>query len=444
MTSYTRSVERFRTLRQSRLSTFDRCALSSSFEEEYMNGWSTIEQASGTIFHRFAARALVDIEGLSEPETDEDGKKIKPTIPAGTLPAELAIPILEDVLRQEDIDVKCPEPRCGLPIVRREGGRIYCERGHDHSSDFVNLPSEAVKELRWIVIKWAYESKFDIKNLIDVEMREQAPITYVDPDGSTVKRMLTGQLDALFTNDTDDEFVVLDWKSGWGLPGPNDVGFDGYFQQRFYAWIVFRKYPSAQKVTLKEIYVRFGETREATVFRSDMEDVEAELSALALRFDRAHHERNFPPTPGHHCQFCPRPTACPIFPGARGKGVITNAEMAAQVAREITVAEAALKARKEALAAYTGVHGPEEVSSHKGRRVWGHKVINRTARPDKKAMQKALALQRSGVPINWDDLYRTSQGTRFELHTPQPHEDIADEAVDAALMNALEASLPKT
>lgn len=412
-------TDRFPTLRQSRLATFDRCALSSSFEEEYMSGWSTTEQASGTIFHRVAERIIKTLYEQNERR----------------IPTDAAIAILDEVLRQNDIDQRCPG--CGKPIVKVEGGRTLCAAGHSHTSDFVNIPMSAVKDLRWIVVKFATDHEWDIENLVDVEQRLKATIAY----GNGVERVLTGAIDALFVNETGDEFIVIDYKSGWGLPGPSALGFDGYFQQRFYAWLIFRNYPSAQRVTLRELYVRFSEPRTATVWRADIEDVEAELAALAERFDRAHAERNFPATPGVHCQMCPRPEACPIFPAVRQDGAITTRQEAARVARQVTVAQAALKGRKDALAAWTSVHGSEEVSSHKGRRVWGHKTVQRTARPSKQDMEAALAAARSGVPINLDQLYKTAATTRFELHTPQPHEDPSPEAVDAELMSALEASV---
>jgi hypothetical protein len=434
---YAASVERFPHLRQSRLSTFDRCALSSHFEEEYMSGFSSHAQARGSIFHRVAAKCLAAMYKQYEKEGyDVPGRQ------PGQIDTDAAIAILDETLRQQDIDQRCHKPRCGKPIVKRESGRIWCAAGHDYQSDFVNLPLEQIKDLRWVVVKWAHDNLFDIANLIDVEQRILAPITYPDPAGGTVERTLTGQLDALFVaGEENEEFIVIDWKDSWGLPGPTAVGFDGYFQQRFYAWLVFKNYPMAQRVTLREFYVRFSEAREATVFRSDIADVEADLSALAERFDRAHTERNFPPTPGVHCHFCPSPGACPIFPGVRAEGMITDAATAKRIAREITVAGAALKSRKSALSAYTSAHGPEEVSSHKGRRVWGHKPVERTSRPSKKDMEAALAAQRSGVPIRLEDLFRTSTTTRFELHAPEEHEDIDPASEDAALMAALEASV---
>lgn len=421
MSVYDIAIERFPRLRQSRLATFDRCALSASFEEDYRADWTSHPAARGQIFHRFAAKALKEMSANDE----------------GQIETDVAISILDECLRQHDIDLECP--KCFKPIIERAAGRIRCAEGHDHRSDFVNIPMEEVKDLRWVVVKWATDNTFDIENLVDVEQRLGAPIRYQDPGGEYVERQLTGQLDALFVVGADDDHgIVLDWKDTWGLPGPTEVGFDGYFQQRFYAWLVFKRYPTIQKVTLKEFYVRFSEPREATVWRADMEDVEAELSALAERFDRAFTEQNFPPSPGHHCQLCPRPTACPIFPGVRGEGAITDRKVAARVARELTVAEQAVKQRKEQLKAYTSVHGPEEVSSHKGKKGWTHKVSKRVSRPSKKAMEEALAAQRAGVPLRLDELYKEAQTTRFGLHTIVEEDDTAD---DAALMAALEQSV---
>jgi hypothetical protein len=419
---FDRALERFPTLRQSRLATFDRCALSSSFEIRYEDGWSTIPQGRGTIFHRFAAKALTAMAEMEE----------------GTLPTDQAVAILDECLRQHDIDQRCPD--CPAPIVERfqperDDGpgfpRIRCANGHEHSSSFVNIPFEEIKDLRWVVIKWATDNAFDIDKLVDVEQRLKATLRYPDGQGGHIERVLTGQLDALFLAGLEDEqMIVLDWKDSWGIPAPTELGFDGYFQQRFY--------PSIMSVTLREFYVRHSEPREATVMRGDIDDVEAELAALVERFDRAWSEGVFPPTPGHHCQFCPRPAACPIFPGVRHEGMITDDETALRVAREMTVAESALSARREALKAYTSVKGPVEVSSHKGRRGWLHKPSKRVSRPSREDMEKALAASRSGVPLRLDDLYREAKVARFGLHAIK---DIPDAPEDAQLMSALEASI---
>lgn len=427
--AYPKAVERFPTLRQSRLATFDRCALSAHFDDEYRNDWSGFPQARGTIFHRVAAKCLKAMY-----DTGED-----------TIPTDLAVAILNETLRQADVDEECPA--CLLPIVERGGGNITCEVGHVNKSSLMNLPLEQIRDLRWVVVKWATDNAFDIKNLVDVEKRLHATVEYPHPNGGFQQRILTGALDALFvTGPNDSEAVVLDWKDTWDLPGPTDVGFDGYFQQRFYAWLIFKNYPSIQKVTLREFYVRRSEFREAEVYRVDSENLEAEFAALAERFDRAYEEENWPPSPGRHCQFCPRPGKCPIFPGVRGEGMIDSPEKAIQVAREAAVASAALKQRKAALSAWASVHGSKdlEISSHKGRRAWTFREAKRVVRPDRKALEEALRAN-GGKPLTRDDLdalYKETTGTRFGLH-PVSDADVEPPASadDDKLMESLRRSI---
>lgn len=439
--TYTIALERFPAIRQSRLATFDRCALSASFEEDYAWGWSTHPQARGTIAHRVFAQALRQMYELGE----------------NTIPTDAAIAILDEQLRQTHADRECPE--CSKPIVRRfmaaptraqaERGvevgfpRVVCEAGHEHASDFVNLTWRDILDLRWIVVKWANENAFDIENLMDVEQRLRAEIRYPDEPMGTVTRELTGQLDAIFvTGDNLDEAVVLDWKDTWGMPGPTEVGFDGYFQQRFYAWLVFMNYPSIAKVTLREFYVRFGEAREAVVYRADLDDVNAELAALVERFDRAFNDGVFPPTPGVHCQFCPRPAACPIFPGVRAEGTITDAATAKRFGQEAQVARSALNDRLKAMGAWATVHGPIELSNHKGKRGWGHREMLRTKRPTQQELEDAVRLN-GGNPLSVAQvraLYKTSKGSRFELMALS---DVQETPDDAALMSALQQSIER-
>ena len=427
--AYPKAVERFPTLRQSRLATFDRCALSAHFDDEYRADWSGFPQARGTIFHRVAAKCLREMY-----ETGEN-----------TIPTDVAVAILNETLRQADIDDECPT--CLLPIVERQGSVIKCEVGHESKSSLLNLPLEQVRDLRWVVVKWATDNAFDIQNLVDVEKRLHATVEYPHPAGGSEQRILTGALDALFvTGPKDSEAIVLDWKDTWDLPSPTDVGFDGYFQQRFYAWLVFKNYPTIQKVTLREFYVRRSEHREAEVHRIDLENLEAEFAALAERFDRAYQEQNWPPSPGRHCQFCPRPGKCPIFPGVRGEGMIDSPEKARQIAREAAVAAAALKQRKAALSAWASVHGSKdlEISSHKGRRAWTYRESKRVARPDRKALEEALR-DNGGKPLtqaDLDALFKETTGTRFGLHPVSDADmEIAASEDDERLMESLRRSI---
>jgi hypothetical protein len=427
-------MERFPAVRQSLLAAFDRCALATVMGLEYEEGWSTHEQARGQVLHRALAKCLAEMYERREK----------------TIPADVATAILLECLRQADVD-----PR-----------------------DVVNLPIEQVKDMRWTIVKWANESSLDVEALVDVEQRLNATLRYPDPEGGTVERVVTGQLDALFIFGAEaDRATVLDWKDTWSLPAPTEVSFDGYFQQRMYAFLVMRNFPSVHSVTLREVYVRRSEPREATVWRSDLENIEAELSALVERFDRAvergkapwsdearalHNARRaetdpvrrrelrvahenligpWSPSPGAHCSWCPRPTACPIFPTARNAGRIVSQVDAERVAAETIVADAAAKKGKEALKVWADRHGPIPIKDAKGERVWGHRAYTRTAAPSPDDVQAEVELARlERRPPDVRRLWRSSTASRFEPHTPRPASG-EDAEADAALLEAMERSV---
>lgn len=373
-------------LRQSTLSTFDRCPLSAKLEAQYtvlkkeephnVIEWSSHPQARGTIAHRTFARCM---EVMSENGEDR-------------IETDIAQAILLEQLRQSDVDIE----------------------------DVVPVPLDEAKDLYWIVTKWAYDNTWSIRSLVSVEERLSVPIRYPDPKGGFIERIITGQTDVIFGEGT--HAIVIDYKDTWGLPGPTDLSFDGYFQQRVYAWLIMRSYPAVESVTLREFYVRFSEVREATLFRQDLAEIEGELSALVERYDRAMETNVWKPAPGKHCSYCLRPTACPIFPTARGEGRIQNDDDAAKVAAQVLVAEAALKQSKDSLKVWAKEHGPIPVKDAKEpNRIFGFQITNRTSRPDKETLAAALAAK--GGPLTEkeiDALYRTDVGTTFKQHVPEP------------------------
>lgn len=405
---YPTAKQKFPTLRQSLLSTFDACALGAKFDLEHRKDWTSHLAAEGQIFHRFAAKALKMMSDLGNATIDpEDG-----------------LAILRDCLRQHDVD-----PR-----------------------DRVNIPAKLVKRLRWVVVKWCYENVFDIAHLVDVEQRLAAEVSY--GDFSEVNRMITGQLDCLFAPE-EDWAVVPDWKNSWALPPINEVSERGYFQQRVYGLLVMKTYSVIQRVTLRETYVRLKDknteaapVREATVFRSELPAIEEELATLAENFDRCVEQGTWPlvpgempelwtPSPGSHCSWCPNPTACPIFPSARVEGAIESEEQAERWAAEAIVAKAAYDQRTKALKAWNGAHGPTKVRHAKDpNRVIGYRQGSRTSRPTQKEVEAALREQ--GADLDVKTLYKTEAVTRFEQHS---HKEPEDAAVDADLMNVLEASI---
>jgi len=400
---YPTAMQRFPTVRQSLMANFDNCALSARLGLDHEEGWSSHPQGRGTIWHRFVAKALDEMHRNNE----------------RTIESDVALAILRECLRQHDVEDR----------------------------EVVNIPFVEIKDLRWMAIKFAKEMTFDIQHLADIELRLESVVLYENPKGGFVERRVTGQPDVLFIPEPDWG-VVVDWKTSWALPRPNEVSESGYFQQRWYGFLVLERFPALQRVTLREHYNRFGETREATLFRSQLEDVREELAALVERFDRAVEFGEWPPeegeapylwtpSPGAHCSYCPRPGSCPIFPAARVKGAITDEETAERWAAEAIVAETALKQRKEALRAWAGARKPIPIKHAKDpNRVWGHQAYTRTSRPTKEKL--AQALREQGGDVNVNDLYEENTSTRF---TQFSQTEPGDEAVDANLLSALEESV---
>lgn len=368
-------LRRFPTLRQSLLGLYDDCNLSAFFELQYARGWNTHPQARGTMFHRFAAEMLRTMQ-LHKHET---------------IPVTEAREILLEVCHQRDVPAR----------------------------DIVRVPLRMMPELRMAADKFAKDNTFSVGRIVDIERRMSAPITYRDANGQLIERALTGQIDAMLFDPAPrdssgqahghDGAIVLDWKDTWGLPPePREIerereyddeelkalSYHGYFQQRFYGWLVMMNIKSIEHVTLREFYVRKTKVRKATLHRHQLPAVEDELRILAEAFDRAIMQGSpakllegdedgyvdfdalgaWKPSPGKHCGFCTRPNKCPIEEDARvsAAGAATSAESAGRWAARLQVAE---RIKAEAIAACKGyVEGsgsPIPVKFSKGRRVLG-------------------------------------------------------------------------
>jgi hypothetical protein len=343
-------LRRFPSLRQSLLADFDDCELSAFFRMKYENGWSTHPQAGGTLFHRFAAECLRTMRA-------QDHESI---------PLAVAMPILEEVCYQR-----------GVP-----------------PEDIVRVPTRDLPLLEMAARKFAKDNSFTVRNIIDVERRLSAVLTYEGPDGRPVTRTLTGQIDALIAR-PPDEAIVLDWKHTWALPPdrPEDaddpgVSYHGYFQQRFYAWLVMMVYPTVMAVTLREFYVRRTKARSARVTRADLPTIEQELRYLVANIDRAlmsgepkkltlaalDAHGSWKPSPGKHCHWCTKASRCPLDDDYKDGAVRTPGD-ASRLAGVRTQAKAIVAHCDRILKPYVDLHGPIEIKRAKGRLVLGYRTI---------------------------------------------------------------------
>jgi hypothetical protein len=359
--------------RQSMLGNVDNCALSARFEMEG-HPITNAAQARGIIFHRAAAELLRTLARTGEVR----------------IPTAEALEILYEASAQRNVP--------------------------DH--DVVVVPMRERRMLR-IAFLALVKNEFNMTRLIDVERRLFADVSYRSErwhdcpdcrDGDSgcetcrddrlvagpgvVTRTVTGQPDALLA-DPPDGAIVLDWKTTPSAPPAHEPGrgrdpsedhhgdhlhvsYEGYWQQRFYALLVMRNYPSVKHVTLREFYVLEkpgNKIREATVTREALEHVEREIADAVELLDRGltggSRSGVWSPSPGKHCAYCRRPTTCPIEREARVKeGGITSAWEAQRFGSEFVLADEVRTETREALKAWHEATGlPIPVKSAKGRYV---------------------------------------------------------------------------
>jgi hypothetical protein len=282
---------------------------------------------------------------------------------------------------------------------------------------------------------------------VGVERSLEATLPYVDANGQLRERVLTGRLDALLF-DPPDGAIVVDFKDTWALPpepkerdpeefvGEDDelrgISYHGYFQQRFYGWLVMKNFRNVNRVTLREFYARKTKARKATLTRDRLPEVEEELSVLVEAFDAAIAAGEPPwpygywptagggreldierlglwkPQPGRHCGFCAASRHCPVDADARieAGGAFTSWEAAKRGAGELQVIERARKVLIDACKGFVETSGsPIPVKGSKGRRVLG-----------------------------W---FETKRGRRFGLYTP----DESDRGGHADLDRQLEEAM---
>lgn len=340
----TEVVEYMPAYRQSILSKADNCALSTRFDLEG-SSFTNAAQARGIIFHRFASEYLRTLRDTGET----------------SMSSEEAMVILYEVTRQRDVP----------------------------AHEVVVVPVRERRILRICAIRLASEP-LNMKRLIEVERKLETKLSYVTDQGQLVERVISGTPDALLA-DPPAGATVLDWKTSPSAPAPvpkNDDGTDrpphwtgdhlhvspeGYFQQRVYALLVMDNYPSINQVTLKEFYPLPKEARNATVPREALEHIRLELALIVEFLDRGLMEGSssplWAPSPGLHCGYCRRPTACPIEQDARVvEGGITSDAQAAKAAGEFVAADSARDALRKALKNYHDVTGrPIPIKDAKGR-----------------------------------------------------------------------------
>lgn len=328
------------TIRQSILARYDECRLMTRWGLEGV-AFSNPAQARGILFHRFGAEILRTLWCTGNT----------------SIPTEEAMAVLYEVVAQRNVSDR---EVVWLPAVERRLLRKCA---------FALVWDRATEQPR----------EFDMARLIAIEGTTmdggpplEIPVRYPGENGVMVDRVITGRPDAILA-DPPDGLEILDWKTDRQPPpkGEEDshvddaehVSYQGYFQQRTYGTGVLRRWPSIQRVRLREFYVLAGEARWGSIHRVHMEHIERELTAEVELLDRAlmggHKSAIWSPQPGKHCNYCPRPGQCPIPKEERGAGAISSDADAKRYGAQAVVATRVRKHRIEAMKAWLNQRRPD-------------------------------------------------------------------------------------
>lgn len=315
-------------LRQSLISQFNSCPRSARFTLESPHPYSAGLPASGTLWHRAAAECLRVMRERREEQLETD----------------VALTIFDEIAQQHEIPP-----------------------GEDPN----HVPMDRIEDMRRLIYNWARYNTFSVTRIVAIERRIEHVIEVPGPGGEIVEVMVTGQPD-LLAADPPEGAIFLDWKTGHAPPpvrrkdphpeyGDRISSF-GYAQQTIYGWLILMEYPAIHKVTAREFYVRKNEARAATIYRQQMERIEAVLRATLANILHAAAEGPRSPRwvaqPGAHCSFCLRPADCPIPAKERREGAPTNLDEALHLARAWFVSGKTREETGKGVKTWVDKHGP--------------------------------------------------------------------------------------
>lgn len=227
-------------------------------------------------------------------------------------------------------------------------------------ADFV-LPADERDDFFWLARGFSY-FKWPARRILTLE--ERLAVGLPGEDG--VVRWVTGQPDCLLS-DPPRGLVIVDYKSGRTNPpspkGQKDAEYAegkqylserGHFQLDCYGMLALNANPAMDYVILRELHLRTGQTREATLHRAELPKVERELAMHAMMLDRAIQEgpesKLFSPRAGAHCaRQCPVSVSCPIPREQRGIGAIDTDEKMDDASQAFTVGHAQVELLRKQL-----------------------------------------------------------------------------------------------
>jgi hypothetical protein len=182
------------------------------------------------------------------------------------------------------------ESQMDWPIARLLAIEVLSE------ADFI-LPSNERDEFFWLCRGFCH-FRWPARNIRSLERRLSMEVE--GPDGKY--RTITGQPDVIIADpDTQQPgAVIVDYKSTRGRPpspkgqpdaeyaeGKRYLGERGHFQLDTYGAMVLVGSPNLYKVTLRQLFCRSGQVREAVLTREELPYVLEQLGIQAMRLEEA-------------------------------------------------------------------------------------------------------------------------------------------------------------
>jgi hypothetical protein len=342
------TIPRPEVFRQSLLGGFEVCPRRTRFAlqapDDLALGWVESTGDLGTAFHSVAAAILRTMHQHGE----------------DTIPHEEAIVIMREVYAAGDIILPTEDRHTLRQLVLR----------------FVAIPFPANR----IAIGANGEPAIEQRLTLEVHC----------PDGEV--RTLKGQPDLIMI-DPPDGLMVFDWKSGKGQPkkprdplkviksedtgnelaiGKEYLSDRGHFQLDTYGLLALMGKlddgtmlsPGARRVTLRELHLRSGQVRQATLTIEEVkEHVLQQIADHLMKIDRAISEgpksKLWKPRGGSHClKQCPVSRSCPVPPEQRGIGALSTQAQADREAQIFAVWEGKSAQARERLKAWQEANNP--------------------------------------------------------------------------------------
>lgn len=236
------------------------------------------------------------------------------------------------------------------------------------------LPDHLVDQYNEMAQKFAEMETLDANILVGIELDIAFTGDWKKCGWMDKKVAFRLKMDRLYKD--GDQAIIRDYKTGYGEGNP--------FQMRVYAAGVFTLMPEVLKCETEFSYVGSAHLAKRAFDRAELPALVEEIEEKCARVAE---DKVFKPTPGSACQYCAYVGMCTAKPS--NLLIITKPADAKQIAEDLFVLEAHVKAKKDALKGYVEGHGDVETSS--GR--WGFNKTETIAVRDMAALMSVLELK---------------------------------------------------